>query len=329
VTLPRGSAAFLEVLGLAPELPTPRFFEELFVRFAAAVPYETLTRRIVPPGPFDAEAYFERAAGAPAPLVGGERTEALLALAKGLGFDAFRSRVRSRRGAHGALVARFGGQRVLADPAWPVPVLVPLEPPAHEVPTPYGALTAGRDGNTAALVSDGRGTEREILRVEAGDVPPDEELAAPADPSAPFALRLLPDRVHFWREGLLTVADAWSRLRAPLAGTEAAALRTLFALEGDLPGDLPGAAAGLAELTVWHRVYGEAAGVRARLGRVRPPAADEGIAALRFEVEPLGDGLRLRAKATLAARAPAAGLPEAARKSLVFRLASDLFDAAR
>ena len=323
-----GAAAFLEVLGLAPEFPTPRLFEELFLRFAAAVPYETLTRRIVPPGPFDAEAYFRRAAAAPAPLVGGERTEALLALAEGLGFDAGRVRVLSRRGVHRALIGRFGNLRVLADPAWPVPVLVPLEPPAREIPTPYGALTVRRDGDEAVLVSDGRGVEREILRVEAGEAP-DAPFSAPADPSSPFALRLLPDRVHFWRDGRLTVADAWSRLRAPLSGSGAAALRTLFALEGDLPGDLPDAAAGPAALTVWHRVYGEAAGVRARLAGVRPPAADEGIGALRFSVEPLGDGLRLRADATLAESAPAAGLPEPTRKSLVFRLASDLFEAAR
>ena len=328
MALPGGAAAFLEVLGLAPELPTPRFFEELFLRFAAAVPYETLTRRVVRPLPFDAEAYFGRAAGAPEALVGGERTEAFFALAEVLGFDAGRARVRSRHGVHRALVARFGELRVLADPAWPVPVLVPLEPPAREIPTPNGALTVRKDGDEVVLVSDGRGVEREILRVEA-DGAAEPPLSAPVDPSPPFALRLLPDRVLFWREGLLTVADAWSRLRAPLSGTEAAALRTHFALEGDLPGDLAAAAAGPAVLTVWHRVYGEFAGVRARLAGVGPPAADEGIAALRFGVEPLGDGLRLRADATLAETAPAAGLPEPARKSLVFRLASDLFGAAR
>ncbi len=324
-----GAAAFLELLGLARELPTPRFFEELFLRFAAAVPYETLTRRAVLPSPFDAGAYFERAAGEPEPLVGGERTEALLALALGLGFDAGAVGVRSRCGTHRAIATRLGRHRVLADPAWPLPVLVPLEPPAQEIPTPYGALSARRDGDETVLLADGRGSVREILRVGAVAPPSGGALSAPVDPSPPFALRLLPDRIHFWRDGLLTVADAWSRLRTPLAGSEAAALRSLFALEGDLPGDLPGAAAGPAVLTVWHRVHGEAAAVRARLAEIPAEAADERTAALRFSVESEGDGLRLRADATLAGPTLGAGLSEPARKSLVFRLASDLFGAAR
>ena len=327
------TSEFLETVGLSAEIPTPRFLEELFLRVSAAVPYETLTREPgCRPDDVDGDALLARAAEAPLPLVGGERTRLLYSLARGLGFDVRPLATRTRRGRHVALGVRFPGHDVLADLAWPLPVLVPLEPPAREIPTPYGTLSVRRDGNELVVVADGRGREREILRLETAAVPEAEALApgtAPADLSSPFALRLLPDRIHFWRQGRMTVADAWSRLTWPLGGAESRALKRIFAIETDLPEALSPAANEPPTLTVWHASLAGPERLRTRLSAAAPIDGEGLVTGVRYGVEPLEPGARLSVHATLKGGVPPGGLPETARKTLVFRLASELFLASR
>ncbi|HSB35775.1 MAG TPA: hypothetical protein VLH41_02805 [Thermoanaerobaculia bacterium] len=327
------ASEFLETVGLSAQLPTPRFLEDLFLRVSAALPYETLTRgRGGRPGDVDAETLLARAAEGSLPLVGGERTHLLLGLARGLGFDVRPVAARTRRGRHVALGVRFPGHDVLADPAWPLPVLVPLDPPACEIPTPYGALSVRSDGNELVVVADGRGREREVLRLEALPVPEAEARAlgtAPADLSSPFALRLLPDRTHFWRQGRMTVADAWSRLTWPLGGAERRALKVLFAIETDLPDALSPEAKEPPTLTVWHASLAEPERLKARLSVAAPFDGEGLVTGVRYGVEPLESGARLSIHATLKGGVPPGGLPETARKTLVFRLASELFLASR
>jgi hypothetical protein len=121
----------------------------------------------------------------------------------------------------------------------------------------------------------------------------------------------------------MTVLDAWSVLRYPLAGTERAAFESLFAL--NLEGvDLPPvtAAAIVPALTVFHALPLPAEEVRRGLDLGTPPPS---LVALReADVVGVPGGSRIALKATLAEPVPAKGPGESVRKTLVFHLAMDL-----
>src|SRR5512141_2334878 len=111
-----GVRSLLEALGVLGQLPTPRLFEQLFQRFGAQVPYETFTAR--EPGS-DVEALGQEVADEGTGVAGLDRARLFVALAGGLGFD-----VRLVGGTpQAAAVARLGRHDVLADVAYPLPVL--------------------------------------------------------------------------------------------------------------------------------------------------------------------------------------------------------------
>jgi hypothetical protein len=122
----------------------------------------------------------------------------------------------------------------------------------------------------------------------------------------------------------MTILDAWSVLRYPLAGTERAALESLFAL--NLEGvDLPAVPAAALEpaLTVFHAVSLPPEDVRRGLERAERPASDLVAPPVAF-VEAVPGGSRVARSARFLAPVPAAGPGESVRKTLVFHLAMDL-----
>ncbi len=122
----------------------------------------------------------------------------------------------------------------------------------------------------------------------------------------------------------MTVLDAWSVLRYPLAGTERAAFEALFAL--NLEGiDLPRvAAAGVAPaLTVFHAVALPPEEVRRGLDRAAP-APSSLVASRNVDVEAVPGGSRIALTARLGGPVPPAGPGESVRKTLVFHLAMEL-----
>lgn len=122
----------------------------------------------------------------------------------------------------------------------------------------------------------------------------------------------------------MTILDAWSVLRYPVAGTERAAFESLFALnlEGvDLP-EVP-AAALAPSLTVYHAVALSPDEVRRGLDLLGPQPASL-VAAREAVVEAVPEGSRIALAARLGDRVPPAGPGESVRKTLVFQLAIDL-----
>jgi hypothetical protein len=127
----------------------------------------------------------------------------------------------------------------------------------------------------------------------------------------------------------MTILDAWSVLRYPLAGTERAAFESLFAL--NLEGiDLPGvpAAAGTPSLTVFHTVALAPGEVRRGLDLSAPPPSSL-VASREAELEAAPGGTRIALRAALAGDVPPAGPGESVRKTLVFHLAMDLLALSR
>src|SRR5512140_1066517 len=150
--------AVLEALSLERQAADARFFGDLFLRFQRRVACETLTRPAGNPRAFDAETFFAEWGEEETGLVGEERARAFTWLARQLGFeceleDSFCSRPwangarevpRRSEGAggfsakgngvetHRAVVARVQGRRILADAAFPLPVLLPLDAPGRE-----------------------------------------------------------------------------------------------------------------------------------------------------------------------------------------------------
>lgn len=122
----------------------------------------------------------------------------------------------------------------------------------------------------------------------------------------------------------MTILDAWSVLRYPLAGTERAALESLFAL--NLEGvELPAVpAAEIAPvLTVFHAVPLPPEEVGRELERAGRPASDL-VAPPEAFFEAVPGGSRVARSARFRAPVPAAGPGESVRKTLVFHLAMDL-----
>jgi hypothetical protein len=143
-------------------------------------------------------------------------------------------------------------------------------------------------------------------------------------PAGPFATRVLDDRVLHWAGGVMTILDAWSVLRYPLAGTERAAFESLFALnlEGVDPPGVP-AADFAPSLTVFHAVPLSPEEVHLGLARTERPASDL-VAPPEAFVEEVPGGSRVARSARFLAPVPAAGPGESVRKTLVFHLAMDL-----
>jgi hypothetical protein len=360
--------AVLDALGLERRRPDGRFFEDVFLRFQRRLACETLTRPAGDPQAFDAERFFAEWADEEWGLVGEERARAFEWLAREIGFDvslaegtcmhpwAAPKRDEVRRTAddggfsskvngvevHRAVLVSIEGRHILADAAFPLPVLLSLDPPAREIPTGFGSLSSmvAQDGSLL-VTCDARGEVAELLRLfpAPGPAPlPIEELSR-TPPGAPprhdaggaFALRILDDRVLFWRAGRMTVLDAWSRLEYPLPASERAALAKLFALELEgvsLPEEPhekdPSAPA---TLSVFHLSPVAADKARTRIARETPPYSL--VASRELRVEESGAGSRLGIHATLAGPVPPAGPGEAVRKTLVFHLVSELFELSR
>ncbi len=215
--------------------------------------------------------------------------------------------------AHRAVVATIEGRRILVDAGFPLPVVVPLDAPGMEIPTGFGTLTVA-DGRR--VTCDARGEVTDLLRLDPG--------ARPERASAPFALRVLDDRVLYWAGGAMSILDAWSVLRYPLAGTERAALESLFALNLDGVGPPAVPAAALApSLTVFHSVALAPEDVRRGLALSELPPSSL-VASRDAAVEAASGGARIALRATLGGRVPPAGPGESVRKTLVFHLAMDL-----
>jgi arylamine N-acetyltransferase len=347
-----GADSFLEALGHERRPPDARFFEDLFLRFQRRVAPETLTRAAGDESEFDPEAFAAEWIEEERGLVAGERVRMFQWLARGCGFevaalpaesyrpwedqeDEDSSNGRGRGAIHSILIATIDGKRVLADAGFPLPVLVPLDPPPAEIPTGMGSLfaTVERDGS-ARIACDARGDVTDLLHVPPttkSDVFPFEEISRTSPGGSPtpdengaFALRLLDDRVLFWRAGRMTILDAWSRLDYPLAASERAVLARLFALELEgvaLP-DEP-ARRGPARLSVFHRSPLPAAEARRRAAKEIPDLTL--VTGHEILVEQSGGGSRVEVRATLSPTLPPEGPGEAVRKTLVFHLASGLF----
>lgn len=386
--------AVLEVLSFERRAKDARAFEDLFLRFQRRVACETLTRPAGDPDAFDAGRFLAEWVEEERGLVGEERARAFTWLARELGFEVSlvegtcarpwltAPRDEERRGAgdggfsskgnwaaaHRMVFAAIEGRRILADAAFPLPVLLPLDPPAHEIPTGMGKLSAtvATDG-FVHVTCDARGEVSELLKLfpapAAGSFPfeelsrtspgasarherdrvfalPLEEICRPSPGAGAqhdargskttFALRLLDDRVLFWSAGRMTILDAWSRLEYPLPASERGALEKLFALE--LEGvALPEEAHQRPPAPATLRVFHESpvSADEAR-GRVaRDAPALSLVVGRETWVEEAGAGSRITIEVALAPSLPPQGPTEAVRKTLVFHLMSELFELSR
>ena len=340
--------AWLEALGLEPRLPDVRFLEDLFHVFQRRISCETLTRAAGDPAAFDAEALAAEWPEEERGLTGEERARAFAWLATQFGFECgFEESLCSRPWAAGSLdglrpdggeggfslkvngaeahrsvVAAIEGRRILADAGFPLPFLVPLQFPSKEIPSSFGTLRVALgegEGGAVRLTCDARGEITDLLRLGAG-----ARAAAARSPAGPFATRVLDDRVLHWQGGVMTILDAWSVLRYPLAGTERAAFESLFAL--NLEGvDLPASPASdvFPVLTVFHAVPLSPQEVHMGLARSERPSSDL-VALPEAVIEAVPGGSRIARSARFLAPVPAAGPGESVRKTLVFHLAMDL-----
>jgi len=242
---------------------------------------------------------------------------------------------------HRAVIASIGGRRILADAAYPLPVLLPLDAPAREFPTGFGTLTGkSRAGDGDIRVTcDARGEETELVRVDLAanpSPPPLKEISRTLQGDSPrpgaqgsFALRVLDDRVLFWRAGRMTILDAWSRLEYPLPSGARAAIEKIFALDLEgipLPEEPRQEAPEPATLSVFHLSPVAPLEARERVGRDPLPLIL--VSSRTQQVEAVPGGSRVTIRATLA-DVPPAGPGEAVRKTLVFHLVSELFELSR
>ncbi len=345
--------------------PHPHRLAELFVRFQAQVPLRRAPERLDPERTL--AAWLEEGAG----CCGEVRVRAFEALGASAGFLLERGHARSGGGAPRSVLLAPGGSHLL-DPAFPLPAPLSLDPPVEAEVTGYGSLsTRPAPGGGSEVRLETRGDERLLFRVAPGERPPGEEREAGESGEPLF--RLLEDRLVRWRDGVLEVSDAWSRLRLPFPASDSDGLEALF---GPPVPDQPACAvrAGALEptLAAYHAV---AADVPRLLRLLRDPevhaaflpegwdveglstveggfrrtlveegellrseraaflpdgvavAADGPLALFRtrtWRLEPRPFGTRLRLLATLRDPVPPRGLPEGARRRLVFELASEL-----
>ena len=257
-------APFLEALGLSAERPSPRFFEELFLRFSLRFPFENLTRRELGRDPAAVlEDFVERGTGS----VGFERAHTLLALARALSFNV-RPVGGERNGPepatpatgrespeapwfpHGGILADLEGREFLLDPAVPIPILLPLDPAGIEIPSPAGSISLARAHGRLRLTVNARGRVRERARFDLTTAPEElfEELqrAEEEAPRPKEAQRFYDDRLLRYREGRIEVLDRWSRLEYVVESGLDEILEPLFlvSIETPLPEE-PGARAPL------------------------------------------------------------------------------------
>ncbi|MCM3876506.1 MAG: arylamine N-acetyltransferase [Thermoanaerobaculia bacterium] len=360
--------AVLEALSLERRAAGARFFEDLYLRFQRRVASETLTRPAGNPGAFDAEAFFAEWDDEERGLVGEERALAFAWLAKTCGFEVTTSegtcqrpweddaplpdeprrgqglggsslKVRKAR-AHRGVIATIDGRRILADAGFPLPALVPLSPAAREIPTGMGTLSATVSGDGGVRIRcEARGVETELLRLDVAPNPsplPLEETSGTSHDASPqpeprgaFALRILDDRVLFWRAGRMTILDAWSRLEYPLPASERAAIEKIFALDLEgisLPEKPPAEAPEPATLSVSHLSPVAPEEARGRVGKGALPLLLVSSREERVVAAPGGSLITIRA--TLS-DVPPLGPGEAVRKTLVFHLVSELFELGR
>lgn len=357
-TLSEVEAETVAALGLEPGDPTPRLFEDLFLRFTRIVPYERVSRRGGRARTTDEvlAAHLEEGLGA----AGVERVAAFLALARGLGYEAEAVAAEGTRTAR-LVLARLAGRRVVADVGTPLGLLVPLDDAARDLPGPTGRLSLERDGLRLRLVEEGRGERATVWTTELRPVPD----TGPDDGGgAPLLLRLADDRCTTWDGHAVVVVDAWSRLE--YAPVDTASLEALF---GVAPGPHAAGSTRAPTLTVWDSHDVDPAALRRALAtpegqrRLLPPGLtagepdptpsgwvwslhdDEGGFQRRDRVEPLGDGARvttvegetpiscrrytvhpgrLELTATLSRPIPPRGPADSVRKTLVFHLVAEL-----
>lgn len=236
----------LDALGLPAGPPSPRAFEELFLRFQARVPY----RRGPMPLSADSDALLLRFAESGRGGGGVERREAFAALGRSLGYPLDVVPARREDGSpHGALVVELSGEDVLADVSLPLPVLVPLGRPGVEIPAAFGTLGVERDGDAWRLLLSAHGRTAPLLTAASGASLPLPAAPGPGEDGA--LLRFLPDRVLCWTGGRMEVRDAWSVLSFPLSGAATEMLEALFVQPVE---DLAGveADASPATLTAFH-----------------------------------------------------------------------------
>ena len=274
-------AEALEALGHpVGALPEPRLLGDLFVRFQAQVPLRA-AGEAAPEAHL--AAWLEEGAG----LCGEGRVAAFEALAAAAGFVLSRAVARRPDGAVRPVLLAEGG-RLLLDASFPLPAPLPLDPPGEGEATGYGTISVRRQAGRPALLLETRGEERELCTVE------DSAGGGPAPGEGDGLFRLLDDRLLRWRDGVLEVSDAWSRLRVPLPASDADGLEALFGPpvpEGP-PADAPPEGATLA---VYHASAEEPARLLALLADPAAQAAllPEGwaVASLRRREDGFGQDL--------------------------------------
>ena len=304
--------------------------EDLFVRFQAQVPYQAVA------GPRDADQFLRDFVEIETGGEGDERTASFEALARTLGHELEVREATSPRGGRRIALSRVDGRRLLVDPGFPLPCLVPLDRPGEEIPTGYGKVLWEAIGEDFRVLVETRGKRIEVARFGTGGPERPESLASP-----PVRLgererfRLLDDRLLRWRDGKMEVTDTWSRLTHPLGGEEKELLETFFRVPcGELAGIPPDEDP--VTLSVYDHVPHPRTLLESRLERLRGPTggglpgAEEGspITSRRWSFEELDGGTRVKLTAGMVA-VPSRGLTEMFRKTLVFLLVSEILDLAR
>ena len=321
MSLPPGVEAVLEVLDLPPRPPDGRYLDDLLRRLAFAVPLYG-----VPDARREPEEVLSAFAEGETGTAGGERAAAVAFLASALGFEV--SRAQATGGAPGpreVLLVNVDGRWHLADPTFPLPLALPLDGSAGERPTGFGRVSLRPAPGGAELWLDTRGEERRIYAVSPAEgVPVDRD----ASPRAP--VRLLDDRFVRLRNGVLEIADAWSRLLFTPPPSDRDGLAAF--LPWPLPagdGTAPSRFDTAPELRVYDASPLPEAELRRRLadperGRIARPGEDG--RGRRVRLQPRGAGTRVTLTLDLSSPSfPPRGLTESARKTLVFALAQELF----
>lgn len=347
--------ALLESLGLLDQLPTPRLLDDLFVRFGAQVPYETVTKR---PEDVDVEAVCLDIAEEGRGVGGFHRARVFRTLAAALGLD-----VRLVRGEpYPAAIARVGGAEVLCDVALPLTTPIPLDA-IEEIASPHGKLTLRREGGRVTLLADAHG----LVEARRSFDLDDRRLPEPDRDTPPFVLRAYDDRIVRWSSGVLTITDSWSVLTHALAPSETEAvlgfdagdvpapeettpavlrvfdhcdappgalLARLGTPDGHLAMQPPGTRAEDVTLepgAFSSTLVSESGATRRERVVLRPDGAEIGlvsgespVASRRITLTGSAAGVRMAMAVTLSKPVPPRGLAESVRKTLVYHLVSEL-----
>jgi hypothetical protein len=322
-----------EILGAREDGSPGERLEDLFVRFQAQVPYQSVA------GPRSADQLLRDFVDIETGGEGDERADAFVALAHAFGHELEVHEADSPRGCRRVALSRVDGRVLLADPGFPFPCLVPLDRPGEEIPTGYGKIRPGSDGESYRVLVEARGKSVEVARFGAGGGDRSEGPAPSASNHYRLGekerFRLLDDSLLRWRAGRMEVTDFWSRLSHPLGGGEKEILEALFRAPcGDL-GDVPPDGAPVT-LSVYDLIPLPRTLLESRVARL-PGAGDSGlpgaaegtpITSRRWDLEEREGGTRVKLTAELVAVSPR-GPTDALRKTLVFLLVSEILDLAR